>query len=88
MLEDEKEYSSQSVWRETWGSYAQVSGAVTHNQLQRQKKKKLYGLFIWGKCVLSATGRSAVYGLLHSKEEASDPGQQKPGSLRIHKEGA
>lgn len=52
------------------------------------EKKKLYGLFIWGKCVLSATGRSAVYGLLHSKEEASDPGQQKPGSLRIHKEGA
>lgn len=67
-------------------SYVQVSGAVTHGQLQRQKK--LYGLFIWGKRVLSATGRSAVYGLLHSKEEASDPGQQKPDSLRIHKEGA
>lgn len=51
-------------------------------------EKKLYGLFIWGKRVLSATGRSAVYGLLNSKEEANDPGQQKPGSLRIHKEGA
>lgn len=68
-------------------SYVQVSGGVTHSQLQRQEKK-LYGLFIWGKRVLSATGRSAVYGLLNSKEEANDPGQQKPGSLRIHKEGA
>lgn len=43
VLEDEKEYSSQSVWRETWGSYAQVSGAVTHNQLQTQKKKNYMG---------------------------------------------
>lgn len=51
-------------------------------------RKELYGLFIQGESVLSATGRSAVYGLLHSREEASDPGQQKPGSLRIHKDRA
>lgn len=51
-------------------------------------KTELYGLFIQGESVLSATGRSAVYGLLHSREEASDPGQQKPGSLRIHKDRA
>lgn len=42
---DEKEYSSWSVWRETWASYAQVSGAVTHSQLQRQKKNYMGCLF-------------------------------------------
>lgn len=34
----EKEYSSRWTWRETWVSYAQVSGAVTHSRLQRQRK--------------------------------------------------
>lgn len=36
---DEKEYSSPvSVERDVRESYVQVSGAVTHSQLQRQKK--------------------------------------------------
>lgn len=64
------------------------AGEWSSNSQPVADRKKLYGLFIWGKRVLSATGRSAVYGLLHSKEEASDPGQRKPGTLRIHKEGA
>lgn len=51
-----------------------MSGAVSHSQLQRQKKK-LFGLVIQGESVLSAPGRNVVYELLHPKEEASDPGQ-------------